>query len=82
MSELVGLAINLPEPCPRCGGRAAVIGAGRGPHRASLLCACGRHHGWVSTATYTFVAEIVTRFGRPSEAISVQRKPPTSDRRN
>src|SRR5262249_55024975 len=33
--SLVGLAITLPEQCPRCRGHDAVIGAGRGPHKAT-----------------------------------------------
>ena len=77
-SNLVGLAITLSEPCPRCRGHDAVIGAGRGPHKASIMCVCGRHLGWMSIATFNFTAEIVRRFGRPSTPISVTRKPPTT----
>jgi hypothetical protein len=77
--DLVGLAITLPEQCPRCGGHDAWIGAGRGPHKASVLCVCGRHLGWMSIATFNFIAETVRQFGRPSEPISVNRKPPTGD---
>ena len=77
-SDLVGLAITLPEPCPRCSGHDAVIGIGRGPHKASIMCCCGRHLGWMSIATFNFVAETVQQFGRPSEPISVTRKPPTA----
>ena len=75
---LVGLAITLPEPCPRCSGHAAVIGVGRGPHKASIMCVCGRHLGWVSMATFNFIAETVRQFGRPSEPICVNRKPPST----
>ena len=74
--SLVGLAITLPEPCPQCGGHAYVIGTGRGPHKASVLCVCGRHNGWLSVPTFNFIAETVCQFGRPSEPISVTRKPP------
>ena len=77
-SDLVGLAITLPQPCPRCSGHDAVIGTGRGRHRASIMCVCGRHLGWMSTVTFNFISETVRRFGRPSEPISVNRKPPTT----
>ena len=77
-ASLVGLAIRLPEPCPRCSGHDAVIGAGRGPHKASIMCVCGRHLGWMSIATFNFISETVRRFGRPSEPICVTRKPPTT----
>ena len=76
--ELIGLAITVIEPCPRCSGCDAVIGAGRGPHKASFMCVCGRHLGWMSVATFEFIAEIVRQFGRPSEPISVTRKPPAT----
>jgi len=72
-TTLVGLAISLPEPCPRCSGRAAVIGAGRGPHRASLLCVCGRHLGWMSHEAFQFLSETVRQFGTPTSPISIRR---------
>jgi hypothetical protein len=77
-TTLVGLAITLPEQCPRCHGHDAVIGTGRGPHKAAIMCVCGRHLGWMSVPTFNFIAETVRRFGRPSEPISVTRKPPTT----
>ena len=77
-SDLVGLAITLPHPCPRCSGHDAVIGTGRGPHKVSIMCVCGRHLGWISVPTFNFIAETVRQFGRPSEPISVNRKPPTT----
>lgn len=76
--SLVGLAITLPERCSRCGGYDATIGAGRGPHKASIMCVCGKHLGWMSVETFNFVAEIVRIHGRPSEPISVNGKPPTT----
>src|SRR5262249_25855518 len=78
-TTLVGLAIRLPEPCPRCSGHDAVIGTGRGPHKASIMCVCGRHLGWMSTPTFHFLAETVRQFGRPSEDICVNRKPLTGE---
>jgi hypothetical protein len=77
-ANLIGLAITMPEPCPRCGGHDAVIGAGRGPHKASIMCCCGRHLGWMSVPTFDFIAEIVRQVGRPSEPICVNRKPPVA----
>lgn len=36
-------------PCPRCGSVSFLIGAGKGPHSASLRCAeCKRFTKWVS----------------------------------
>jgi hypothetical protein len=77
-TTLIGLAIRLPEACPRCSGHDAVIGAGRGPHKASIMCACGRHLGWMSVPAFNFIAETVRQFGRPSAPICVKRKPPTT----
>jgi hypothetical protein len=74
--DLVGLIIKLPEPCPCCKGHAAVIGAGRGPHRASILCACGRRFGWVSKLSGDFLTETIRVFGRPTEPIAISHKPP------
>jgi hypothetical protein len=77
--SLVGLAITLPEQCPRCRGHAAVIGAGRGPHKASIMCVCGRHLGWMSIATFNFVNATIQQFGRPSAPICVNRQKATAD---
>ena len=73
-SDLVGLAITLPEQCPRCGGHDTWIGAGRGQHEASIMCVCGRHLGWLSTATFNFINATVQQFGRPSEPFCVNRQ--------
>jgi hypothetical protein len=72
-NDLVGLIIKLPEPCPCCKAHAAVIGAGRGPHRASILCACGRRLGWVSKLSGDFLTETIRVFGRPTEPIAISR---------
>jgi hypothetical protein len=77
--DLVGLAITLPEQCSRCGSHDAWIGAGRGPHRASVLCVCGRHLGWLSIATFNFINATVQQFGRPTEPICVNRQRATAD---
>src|SRR5262245_7695190 len=73
-TDIIGLAIVMPTPCPRCNGVAATIGTGRGPHSASLMCSCGRHLGWMSAQTFDFITEIVRRFGRPTEPIQVRVK--------
>src|SRR5690349_11619032 len=76
---LVGLAITLPEQCPRCSGHNAVIGASRGPHKASIMCVCGRHLGWMSIATFNFINATVQQFGRPGEPICVSRQRATAE---
>jgi len=73
-NDLVGLAITLPEQCPRCSGHDAWVGAGRWPHKASIMCVCGRHLGWLSTATFNFINATVQQFGRPTEPICVNRQ--------
>jgi hypothetical protein len=78
-ANLIGLAITMPEPCPRCGGHDAVIGAGRGPHKASIMCVCGRHLGWMSIATFSFIHSTIQQFGRPTEPICVNRQGATAE---
>jgi hypothetical protein len=78
-NSLIGLAITLPDQCPRCCGHDAVIGAGRGPHKASIMCVCGRHLGWMSLATFNFINATVQQFGRPTEPICVNRQPTTAE---
>src|SRR5262245_51079602 len=73
-TNIVGLALVMPTPCSRCNGVAATIGAGCGPHRASSLCACGRHLGWISAEAFNFISEIAHRFGRPTEPVQVRFK--------
>ena len=67
---LLGLAVKLPNTCSKCADLVAIIGPGKPPHSASLLCrACGLHRGWVSRANYTFLNEVINKFGAPSEPI-------------
>jgi len=73
-NNLIGLAVRMPKPCPRCRGTHANLGAGRGPHVGSLMCACGRHLGWVSHETYAFLSATVRRFGRPTSPIQIRRR--------
>jgi hypothetical protein len=77
--SVVGLAITPPEQCPHCSGHDAVIGAGRGPHKASIMCVCGRHLGWMSTVTFNFINATVQQFGRPREPICVNRQRATAE---
>jgi hypothetical protein len=72
-ATLVGLAITLPEHCPRCRGHDAVIGTARGPHKASIMCCCGRHLGWMSHEAFGFLSATAHRFGRPTSPISIRR---------
>jgi hypothetical protein len=67
---LAGLAVKLPDTCGKCGQLVAIVGPGKPPHCASLLCqSCGLHRGWISRANYTFLNEIINKFGAPSEPI-------------
>jgi hypothetical protein len=71
---LLDLVVTPPDPC-KCGTHDAIIGAGAGPHLASLHCrACGLHRGWLPLVTYQFLAEIVAKFGRPVEPIAIRRR--------
>ena len=73
---LIGLAVHLPhDPC-FCGTAVAEIGAGRGPHSASLRCVvCDAHRGWLSRTTHQFLTEIINKFGRPETPIVIGRGP-------
>ena len=71
---LIGLAVRLPDTCTKCGGAFARIGPGKAQHKASLHCqTCDHHRGWVSRASYNFIAKTVAAFGRPTEPILVRR---------
>jgi hypothetical protein len=70
---LLDLVVTLPDAC-KCGAAEAVIGAGRGPHLASLrCCACEAHRGWLGHQTHSFLTKTVTQFGRPSEPVAIRR---------
>jgi hypothetical protein len=71
---LVGLTVDLEDPCKWCRTHLVIIGAGKGPHLASLKCkACGEHRGWMSRQSYTFLTKTTEQFGRTSEPIKVRR---------
>jgi hypothetical protein len=62
--------VKLPGTCSKCGGLIAIVGPGKPPHSASLLCkSCGLHRGWISRANYSFLHEIINKFGAPTEPI-------------
>ena len=76
-TPLIGLRVGLDRtvdvPCAMCGQTIVAIGKGAGPHVASLHCVnCNRHRGWLPTAIAEFLLELITRFGRPSEAITIR----------
>jgi hypothetical protein len=64
------ITAKLPDTCSKCGDLTAIIGPGKPPHCASLLCqSCGLCRGWISRANYTFLKEIINKFGAPREPI-------------
>jgi hypothetical protein len=68
-----GLAVRTPDSC-KCGTNTATIGAGAGPHIASLHCVdCGAHRGWLSHEVCSFVNEAIQLFGRPTTPIAIRR---------
>ena len=73
-TSVVGLIVTLPSACT-CGSIETRIGSSAGPHFASLRCkACDKHRGWVSAVTFHFLTDVVDKFGRPAEPISVRFK--------
>jgi hypothetical protein len=67
---LSALAVKLPSTCSKCGSLIAIVGPAKPPHSASLLCrSCGLHRGWISRANYSFLNEIINKFGAPTEPI-------------
>jgi hypothetical protein len=76
-NTLIGLPIKLQRTidgsCALCGETAVIIGAGAGPHVASLRCACcDRHRGWLPKTVADFLTDLVLRFGRPAEPITIR----------
>ena len=73
-NPLIGLVVDLQQPC-KCGAYVVVIGAGKGPHLASLRCeACDAHRGWLSQQTHNFISKTIEQKGRVAEPIKVQRR--------
>jgi hypothetical protein len=76
-SSPIGLAVILPKLCGNCGSDIATIGSSAGPYYARLNCeCCGGHRGWLSGATYLFISDVITNFGRPTESIEIRRNQP------
>jgi len=74
-NPLIGLVVTLPDTCSTCGHLVAIVGPGKPPHFASLLCrSCEMHRGWVSHANCTFLNEIVNKFGKPNEPIVLRNR--------
>src|SRR6476620_8700506 len=76
-SLLAGLRIQLERtkdvPCGVCGQTVVVVGKAAGPHVASLDCAtCDRHRGWLPKTIANFLMETISRFGWPTEAITIR----------
>ena len=76
-TTLIGLPIKLQRtidgPCAVCGETAVIIGAGAGPHVASLRCACcDRRRGWLPKTVADFLTNLVVRFGRPTDPITIR----------
>jgi hypothetical protein len=72
---LTGLRIQLERtkdvPCGACGQ--PVVGKAAGLHVASLHCAtCDRHRGWLPETIADFLLETISRFGWPTEAITIR----------
>jgi hypothetical protein len=56
-----------------CGRTIVVIGNGACPHVASLHCAnCDRHRGRLPKAVADFLLEMISRFGRPTDVITIR----------
>jgi hypothetical protein len=71
---LIGLVVDLQEPCSKCGASVVVIGPGKGPHLASLRCeACDAHRGWLAQQTHRSISETIEHNGRMAEPIKVRR---------
>jgi hypothetical protein len=65
-NPLFGLKVKPPNSCRRCGAPVAIVGVGKGPHVASLVCkSCGSHGGWLSRANHTFLNEVIDKNGAP-----------------
>jgi hypothetical protein len=74
---LAGLRIQLERtkdvPCGVCGQTVVVVGIAAGPHVASLYCAtCDRHRGWLPKTIVDFLMKTISRFGWPTEAITIR----------
>ena len=70
----LGILVQLPDACGKCAAGVAVIGPGKGMHKASLACnSCGFFRGWVSRASYDFITALTSKFGAPTSPIIIRR---------
>jgi hypothetical protein len=68
-SPLLGMRVKLGRDVPCCDD-IAVVGPGAGPHAAELTCAiCGRHCGWLSKSTASWLETVINKFGAPTTPI-------------
>jgi hypothetical protein len=77
IDPLIGLRVQLKRtvdiPCCACGTTDVVIGRGADPHTAALYCAsCDRRRGRLPKSIVEFLANLISRFGRPSTAITIR----------
>jgi hypothetical protein len=71
---LYGLSAQLSDTC-QCGLHDAVIGEGKGPHRAAFFCSqCERHRGWMANEAHAFVTALIRKFGKPPRPIRIRRQ--------
>jgi hypothetical protein len=69
---LIGIAVQVERPCRHRGSTITVIVEGKGPHAAALECAnCGAFRQWLARECCVFLAEVITRYGRPTEPIRI-----------
>jgi hypothetical protein len=70
-TSVLGLTI-LTEPCPHCGGAAALVGSSCAMHHArATCCGCGRHSRWLSHQDFQRLTEIVDALGHPTSPIDL-----------
>jgi hypothetical protein len=74
-SPLVGLRVELPRPCPKCGNNIGVIGGCGGPHANRITCdSCNIFRRWLGHREADFVAEVSAKFGCLSSPIILRAK--------
>jgi hypothetical protein len=68
--SIAGLIVQIERPCRHCGATLNTVVEGKGPHSAALECVgCGHFVRWLPRAACAFLAEVVTRVGRPTDPI-------------
>ena len=72
---LLGLAVNCPNACRRCGDPVAIVGPGKPPHYASLRCrSCDLHRGWLARTHWAYLTEVIAEAGAPHQPIALHRR--------